>query len=74
MAQGGDAIRGVAVVGDADEERDAAQGGVPREEGEQVPPQRCVGVGGGGEVEDDGGGGEGAQDLAPIPARRVWAS
>ncbi len=60
MAQGGDAIGGVAVVGDAGDERDAAQMVVPCEEGQETPT-RCLS--GGGEVEDDGGGGEEAQHV-----------
>ena len=62
MAQGGDAIGGVAVVGDAGDERDAPQMVVPREEGEEVPRPDVV-VSGGGEVEDEGGGGEEAQHI-----------
>ena len=65
MAQGGGAVGRVAVVGDAGDERDAAQVVVPREEGEEAPTQRTGVVG---DVEDDGGGGEGAQDLVRADA------
>ena len=51
MAQGGGAVGRVAVVGDAGDERDAPQVGVPREEGQETPTRR---ISGGGEVEDDG--------------------
>ena len=60
VAQGGGAVGRVAVVGDAGDERDAAQMIVPREEGQETPT-RCIS--GGGEVEDDGGGGEEAQHV-----------
>jgi len=60
MAQGGGTIGRAAVVRNADEERDAAQGGVPREEGQETPT-RCISSGG--EIEDDGGGGEEAQHV-----------
>ncbi len=60
MAQGSGAVGRVAVVGDADDERDAPQVGVPREEGQETPT-RCIS--GGGEVEDEGGGGEEAQHV-----------
>jgi hypothetical protein len=62
MAQGGGAVGGVAIVGDAGDERDAPQVGVPREEGEEAPRPDVV-VSGGGEVEDEGGGSEEAQHI-----------
>jgi len=60
VAQGGGPVRRVAVVGDAGDERDAAQVIVAREEGQETPTRR---IGGGGEVEDDSGGGEEAQHV-----------
>ena len=60
VAQGGGAVGRAAVVGDAGDERDAAQLIVSREEGQEAPARR---ISGGGEVEDDGGGGEEAQHV-----------
>jgi len=60
VAQGGGPVGRVAVVGQAGDERDAAQMIVAREEGQKTPTRR---IGGGGEVEDDGGGGKEAQHV-----------
>jgi len=65
MAQGGGVVGRVAVVGDTDDERDVAQAGIPREEGEETPTQRAVVVG---EVEDDGGGSKETQDIVRAAA------